>query len=143
MSNLLSWHEKYPAINFNIFIVTISWRLLHVTIKVVLLHVTSSWTFTKILFFCLFALRFLCGIVKLTCKLPDKSFINVRLRQINNLYSSVSFYKNLHSAVGNFVHSVVKQHLRSIFFTITLLLDKSHNMNIDWREKLFVQIWSK
>ena len=50
---------------------------------------------------------FFCGIVKLICELRHNFFINLLLQQINNLWPSALFLRNLHPAAGKFTHSAV------------------------------------
>ena len=45
------------------------------------------------------------GIVELFCELHHKFFINLRLRQKINLWSSALFSKDLHSAAVKIIHS--------------------------------------
>ena len=52
-----------------------------------------------------FFFLFFCGIINLICELRHKFFINLRLRQINNLLPSALFLRNLRS--GKFTHSVI------------------------------------
>ena len=46
-----------------------------------------------------------CGIVKLICEFRHKFFINLRLRQKNNLRPSALFLRNLRSVAGKLTHS--------------------------------------
>ena len=50
---------------------------------------------------------FFWSIVKLICELWHSFFINLRLQQILNLWSSTLLYKNPCSATGKFAHSAV------------------------------------
>ena len=57
--------------------------------------------------FLLLLFSFFCGILKLIYELRHKFFINLWLRQINNLRPSALFLRNLRSAGGKFIHSAV------------------------------------
>ena len=75
--------------------------------KLVLIGVSLCLEGLQGIFFFFWFFYFFCDIVKLICELRYKFFINLQLRQINNLRPSALHLRNLPSAAGKFTHFAI------------------------------------